>query len=166
MPKTLMELDPSKGLLRLALRFPIILYRLRLGFLLGNRILMLTTIGRYSGKLRRAALEVVYHNRQTSEYVIASGWRKKSDWYRNLKVNPKVIVDSSNRRYQMTATQLPTEDAEKILLIYAGRYPLAFRELSKVLSDEQNKTVEEKCHSMAQNIPLIILQPDLQTSNK
>jgi hypothetical protein len=40
------------GLTRLAFRLPIWLYRLRLGWLLGDRLLLLTHIGRTSGQRR------------------------------------------------------------------------------------------------------------------
>ena len=89
MRKSLFDLDPSRGLLRFGLRFPVVLYRRHLGWLLGDRFLMLTHIGRKSGQPHQTVLEVVRHDGQTGEYVIASGWRGKSDWYRNLQKTPQ-----------------------------------------------------------------------------
>jgi hypothetical protein len=50
-----------RGMLRW-LRMPIWLYRLRLGWLLGNRFLMLTHIVRKSGQPPQSVLEVVGHD--------------------------------------------------------------------------------------------------------
>jgi hypothetical protein len=58
---------------RLAFQLPIWLYRLRLGWLLGDRFLLLPHIGRKSGQVRQTVLEVVRHDHSTN-YVITSGW--------------------------------------------------------------------------------------------
>ena len=57
---------------RRLVRAPIFLYRARLGFLLGSRLLMLEHIGRKSGARRYALLEVVDHSRPGT-YLVASG---------------------------------------------------------------------------------------------
>jgi hypothetical protein len=43
MMRRLTDFNPKRGLMRLALRLPIWLYRARLGWLLGERFLLLTT---------------------------------------------------------------------------------------------------------------------------
>jgi hypothetical protein len=63
---------PSR-LLRLIFRFPILLYKIGLGWLFGSRFLMLTNIGRKSGLKRQVVLEVLYHNKTSGEYYILSG---------------------------------------------------------------------------------------------
>lgn len=47
---------PPRGLLRLAARLPLWLYRAGLGWLLSNRFLMLTHIGRKSGLPRQVVV--------------------------------------------------------------------------------------------------------------
>jgi hypothetical protein len=49
MSKSLIDYDPSHGLLRFDLLLPLGLYHLNLCWLLGNRFLMLTHIGRKTG---------------------------------------------------------------------------------------------------------------------
>lgn len=160
MPKSLSDIDPSKGLYRFGFRFPIYLYRMHLGWLLGNRFLMLTTIGRKSGKPHQSIIEVVSLDKQTGEYTIASGWGVKSDWYRNLKKNPKVLVNVGRRTFRATADQLSAGDAEKMLLRYAHDHPLAFRELARLMSGSLGKNTQETCHLLAQDIPIITLYPE------
>jgi deazaflavin-dependent oxidoreductase (nitroreductase family) len=160
MPKSLSDVDPSKGLYRFGFRLPIYLYRMHLGWLLGNRFLMLTTIGRKSGKQHQSIIEVVYREKQTGEYTIASGWGVKSDWYRNLKKNPKVLVNVGRSTFRAIADQLSTVDAEKMLLKYAHDHPLAFRELAKLMSGSSGKNTEETCRLLALDIPIITLHPE------
>jgi deazaflavin-dependent oxidoreductase (nitroreductase family) len=160
MPKSLRDIDPSKGLYRIGFRLPIFLYRLKLGWLLGKRFLMLTTIGRKSGKPHRTVIEVVFYDRQSGAYTIASGWGSKSDWYKNLRQNPRVVIHVGLRQFQANAQQLESDQAEQLLLNYAQKHPLAFRELARLMSGSVGENVTETCHTVAQEIPLITLIPD------
>ncbi len=60
--------EPPKGIKRLFFRFPIVLYKIGLGPLLGERFLKLTHTGRKSGLERETVLEVVKHNREAGVY--------------------------------------------------------------------------------------------------
>src|SRR5581483_6476732 len=77
-----MSQPAPRGVARRLARLPIWLYRLGLGRLLGERFLMLTHIGRTSGRLRQTVVEVVRHDRLSDTYIIASGWGERADWYR------------------------------------------------------------------------------------
>lgn len=72
---------------RTLMRAPIWIYRARAGAVFGSRMLMLEHIGRKSGTPRNAVLEVVDHPAPDT-YVIASGFGKNSQWYRNIVANP------------------------------------------------------------------------------
>lgn len=78
-----------RGLLRLLLRAPILLYRARLGWLLGRRFVYVVHRGRRSGKRRETVLEVVRYGPDTPEIFIASGWGTRSGWYLNLGPTPR-----------------------------------------------------------------------------
>jgi deazaflavin-dependent oxidoreductase (nitroreductase family) len=160
MPKSIVDFDPSHGLLRFGVRLPILLYRMHLGWLLGDRFLMLTHTGRKSGLPRHVVLEVVRHDRRTGEYMIASGWRGKSDWFRNIQKTPQVTVNVGGRQFKARASQISVEEAETALLDYAHSHPLAFRELAGLISGREFNSKEEICNLMAQEVPLITLKPE------
>jgi deazaflavin-dependent oxidoreductase (nitroreductase family) len=160
MPGTLADTHPPRGLARLAARLPIWLYRARLGWLLGDRFLMLTHIGRKSGLPRRVVLEVVHHDKATGAYVIASGWGEKSDWFRNIQKTPHVTVNAGSRRFEAVAIRLSLEEAERELLDYARRHPLDFRELAGFMAGQRLKGAPEDCRLLVHSIPLVVLRPD------
>jgi deazaflavin-dependent oxidoreductase (nitroreductase family) len=83
----------AAGLLRVRwlARAPIGLYRARLGFLLGSRLLMPEHLGRKSGTRRYVVLEVVAHPRPGA-YVMASGFGARAQWFRNVRANPHVRI--------------------------------------------------------------------------
>jgi len=76
---------------RWAVRAPVRLYQARLGFLFGSRLLMLEHTGRKSGARRHVVLEAVDHSRP-GIYVVASGFGGQAQWFRNVRVDPRVRV--------------------------------------------------------------------------
>jgi deazaflavin-dependent oxidoreductase (nitroreductase family) len=160
MPKLLSDIDPSRGIYRVGFRLPIFLYRLKLGWLLGKRFLLLTTVGRKSGRPHQTVIEVVFHDPESGAYTIASGWGSKSDWYKNLKKTPRVMVAVGLRKFEATAKQLESDEAEKLLLNYAQKHPLAFRELARLMSGFVSENLMETCRTIAQETPIITLTPD------
>lgn len=147
------------GVLRLFLRLPILLYRARLGWLLGGRFLMLTHIGRKSGKSRQAVLEVVHHDSEADTYFVAAGWRGKADWFKNIQANPTVQIMAGTRSLQATAMVMQLVEAAATFYTYACRYPLAFRELSRIMMGEILQPNQEDCFRFAQSVPLVKLIP-------
>ena len=63
-----------KGILWYFFRVPVYLYRWRLGWLFGHRLLLLAHFGRRSGLRRQTVLEVVEYRKQGPEVVVANGF--------------------------------------------------------------------------------------------
>jgi deazaflavin-dependent oxidoreductase (nitroreductase family) len=158
MTATLTQSRPS-GALRLLLRLPIWLYRAHMGWLLGDRFLMLTHIGRKSRRPHQTVLEVVRHDRATGAYVIPSGWGEQADWLRNIQKTPNVLVDAGGRRFEATATRLSVEEVEWELRDYARRHPLAFRGLASLLAGRRSIETNEAFRLLARSIPMVVLRP-------
>ncbi len=72
-------------LTRLLVRLSIWLFRLHLGWVCGDRFLVLTHTGRKSGLPRQTFLEVYYHDQISDTYSVFSGWGEQSDWVRNME---------------------------------------------------------------------------------
>ena len=147
------------GLLRLFLRMPILLYRTHLGWLLGDRFLMLTHIGRKSGLPREVVLEVVHHNFETGAYFVAAGWRGKADWFKNIQSNPEVQVKVGTRTFKAEASAMQLAEAASIFYLYARRHPFAFRELTSLVVGEMYQPTQYDCIWFAYSVPLVKLMP-------
>ena len=52
---------------------------------------MLEHVGRKSGQKRYVVVEIVDHP-SADRYVVVSGFGDRSEWYRNLEVNPQVRI--------------------------------------------------------------------------
>ena len=126
------------------MRAPIWLYRLRLGWLLGSRLLLLEHRGRNSGKRRRLVVEVIDHDRSTGVYWVAVGFGDRSDWYRNVKAEPRVWVTVGRKRFRAIATALSTEASKAVLLRYQKAHPVMARGLVRIFGHDSFEALTEK----------------------
>ena len=149
--------QPPRGLFRRLLRLPVGLYRARLGWLLGNRFLMLTHIGRKSGLPHRTVVEVVRHDKAADAYIVVSGFGDKADWYRNICKTPNVTVHVGRRRFEAFAQPLALEESVREFQDYAQRHPTAFKALSHVLRYPWDGS-EASFLMLARLLPVIILR--------
>jgi len=76
----------------------VLLYRIGLGRLLGQRFLLLEHRGRRSGRLRRVVVEVVRRDPDRDAWIVASAWGERTQWYRNLLAQPEAMVQVGGRR--------------------------------------------------------------------
>ena len=118
--KIVKNVQPPAGLTRFLFRIPIHLYRLRLGWLFGSRLLLLNHIGRVSGKPRQTILEVAEHDGHS--YVVASGWGPTAAWYRNIVHTPDVTIQVGTRTIPVTAMPLDKEEGAQVFVRYGSRH--------------------------------------------
>ncbi len=148
-----------RGLLRLLLRAPLALYRLRLGWFLGKRFLRFDHTGRKSGIERSTVLEVIRHDPASGACVIASGWGK-SQWYRNVTANPAVKFTLGARKHKAQAIRLSTNEAEWELRDYARRHPIALRKLAKMMLGQPFSGGDREFRELARRLPMFRLVPE------
>lgn len=147
------------GLLRFGLRLPIWLYRLHLGWLLGNRFLLLTHMGRTSGLPHETVVEVIRYDQTTDACVVASGWGSNSDWFRNIQKTPEVTIMLGSRKLTASAVVLSETEGAQELLDYARRHPTAFGEITALFTGQRISGTEENCRALARVIPIVAFRP-------
>jgi deazaflavin-dependent oxidoreductase (nitroreductase family) len=158
MSKSIVDHPPSK-ILRFGLRLPIWLYRMKLGWLLGNRFLMLTHRGRKSGILHETVIEVVRHDKEADTYYVVSGWGERSDWHQNIRISPDVTVHVGRRKFQAQTEFIPLAKAIEIMEAYAHEHSLAFSELSSLFLGEHMKPGRDAAQRLAEKMPMVALHP-------
>ncbi|MFF2551902.1 nitroreductase family deazaflavin-dependent oxidoreductase [Nocardia sp. NPDC058058] len=124
-------------------RAPIGVFRARLGFLFGGRLLLLEHTGRSSGRPRYVVLETVARQ-APSRVIIASGFGSRAQWYRNLAADPSCRVSIGARhRAPAVARTLTSGESETVLAEYKRAHPAAYRELSGVIEQAIGATIDE-----------------------
>jgi deazaflavin-dependent oxidoreductase (nitroreductase family) len=82
---------PKRGWRRAVFRLPVLLWRLGLHRLTPRTFLLLTTTGRKSGQPRRTMLE---YSKLRDRFYLSSGWGARTEWYRNVRADPLVTLQS------------------------------------------------------------------------
>lgn len=139
-------------------RAPIWLFRARLGFLFGSRLLLLEHVGRTTGMRRFVVLEVVAHP-DADTYVVASGFGETAQWFRNVQAHPRVWITAGiHQRQPAISTLLEAQRAGAALAAYRREHPRAWQALRPVFEQTLGAHIGEHDTSL----PLIaftLVQP-------
>ncbi len=110
---------------------PQMAYKIGLGPILGKFVLLLTTIGRLSGKKRVTPLQ---YEEIDGKFYLGSAFGKKSDWVKNILRNPCVDVQVRFKKYSGKAIVI--DDPEQIIDFLLIRYERHPRMVGKILRSE------------------------------
>ncbi|MFR9777235.1 nitroreductase family deazaflavin-dependent oxidoreductase [Micromonospora sp. MS34] len=137
-------------------RAPIPLYRHGFGRLLGRRLMMLEHRGRRSGLARYVVLEVV--DREPGVLFLASGYGPGSQWFRNVRADPRVRVWSGpDRGVAARATVLDGDETRSRLERYRQRHRRAAAALGRMLDLRELGGTDPLPADVAQRLPLVRL---------
>ncbi|MCH8995113.1 MAG: nitroreductase family deazaflavin-dependent oxidoreductase [Chloroflexi bacterium] len=146
------------------------MYRIGLGGLMPARPmlgglmpghLMLTTVGRRSGRPRRVVVDM-WRDTATDTYYVASGFGQYADWHRNLRANQEVGVQVGWRRLRARATTLPEEQAEEWMLgrwRQHGRLMRFYGDLSLRMIGLKGWSTEEEVRAAVAEMRIVALRP-------
>ncbi len=110
-----------KFFLRLIHWPPQLAYAIGAGSVIGNVILLLTTIGRNSGKKRVTPLQ---YEIIAGRLYLAASLGPKSDWVRNIMNNPQVEVHLKTRKFSGLAEAITeTKQIADFLELRLERHP-------------------------------------------
>jgi deazaflavin-dependent oxidoreductase (nitroreductase family) len=151
-------------MLRLALTLPLWCYRAHLGWVLGERFLMLTHGGRYNSQPRQTILEVMRCDRKAGVYIISTGWSEQPEWFRHIKRNSLVQIAIGESQLAALAERVSTTEAEYELRDYAQRHPVAFRALLRLVTGRPPEDATAACRLLARTLPILVVQTGKEMS--
>jgi deazaflavin-dependent oxidoreductase (nitroreductase family) len=112
-------------------KLPLILYRLGLGWMLGKRFMLLTHVGRRSGKIHRSVLAVVGYDEKTRTIMAVSAW-SSSNWYRNIQAAPALEVETGRVRYAPVQRPLSSEEMAALFIEFRRQHPVFIRMVARI----------------------------------
>ena len=142
------------GAFKHILGLPVHLYRWKLGFLLGDRFLLVTHRGRKSGHRYQTPVEVVDHDEAAGLYVICSGTGPGADWYQNLRAEPATSIQVRNRTWVPDQHLLDDDEAANRFAAYEAAHPKAARRLLASMGNSYDGTEPGRIAMMA-DMPMI-----------
>ena len=140
------------GLFKVLLHLPVHLFSLHLGFLMGDRFLMITHLGRKSGRTYQTPVEVV--ERADGEYVVCSGTGPGADWYRNIVATPAVEVQVRNRSWRPEQRLLDSAEAASWFKRYEEVHPKTAARLLASMGNSYDGTDAGRLEMMA-DMPMV-----------
>jgi deazaflavin-dependent oxidoreductase (nitroreductase family) len=153
----LVSQDTPGPIFKWVFKIPILQYKLGLGWLTGNYVLLLTTTGRKTGKKRYTPLEYLY-DKENDRYRIAAGWGGKTDWFRNIKADPHVHVQVGRREFDAVAEIASDKEVAEYMMMVSSRHP----RMDKVWNRWSDKPVDGTLESYiraAKYFPSVWLKP-------
>lgn len=123
-------------------KLPVILYRLRLGWLLGKSFMQITHVGRRSGKIRRTVLAVLRFDEETEEVYAVSAWKGSAWWY-NIQSAPALQVETGFIRYTPAQRTLSPEEIATTFIEFREKHPIFSRMIRRIPGWKWESTYEE-----------------------
>lgn len=104
---------PSSGWRKAMFKWPVQLWRLGLGPILGRFSVLISHTGRKTGLTRRTLTEL--HIVNGKKYA-PSGFGRRAQWYRNIEVDPRVTIQTADGAERVIASRV-TDDDELLALL-------------------------------------------------
>lgn len=135
---------------------PRVAYALGLGPLAGRFVLLLTTVGRKSGRQRVTPLVYEEHD---GDYLVASARGPAADWLRNIQANPNVHVQVGGRRFDGCA-EIVTDPA-RIADYLQRQYDRNPRMFGAILRSEglPSTPTRAELEALAPKRPMVAIRP-------
>ena len=148
--------------LRRLLRAPTLIFRAGLGGLFGERFLMLTHVGRRTGRHYRTVLEVVGRLPASGAFVVMAGFGSSADWLRNVQAGGALEVRIGRRRFRPAFRLLPEEEAAEVFAAYEcdNRLiaPIVRTVLSRLVGWRYTGSEDDR-HRLVRERPLVAFRP-------
>ncbi|MGD2077158.1 MAG: nitroreductase/quinone reductase family protein [Chloroflexota bacterium] len=104
---------PTSGWRKAMFKWPVQLWRLGLGPILGRFSVLISHTGRKTGLTRRTLTEL--HIVDGQKYA-PSGFGRRSQWYRNIEVDPRVTIQTADGAESVIASRVTDNDELLALL--------------------------------------------------
>ena len=106
--------------------WPVLVYRLHLGWMMGGQFMLVSHRGRQTGKLRQTGVMVLRHDRAARQVYVVAG-STAADWYRNIQAAPAEEIQVGRERYRPIQSFLSTAEVADLLEWSRKCHPLQAR---------------------------------------
>ncbi|MBV6397507.1 MAG: hypothetical protein HFACDABA_03121 [Anaerolineales bacterium] len=123
-------LERPGPLLKFFFKLPVWLHKIGLGGwerLFGAQWMLITTIGRKSGKFRETMVDVMDYDPDADTYYIEAAYGSRADWARNIEVHPHFRAQVGRRKFQACLSALPGEHAGELMVKFYRAKPAYVR---------------------------------------
>lgn len=150
---------PSRPL-KVFFNAPTWLYRHRLGWIMGKRVVAVSHRGRTSGREYETVLEVAVFDKTTGESIVASAYGTGADWYRNIQAQPSHRIRTGRTEYVPHQRFLTADETRDAAARFCAEHPFEARMAPKVLpSIGAAVTPNTEPVDMLASLPMVAFRP-------
>jgi deazaflavin-dependent oxidoreductase (nitroreductase family) len=149
------------GLLKFFFKVPVWMYKIGFGGferLIGAQWMLITHIGRKSGKQYDSMVDVMDYNKVTDIYYIEAAYGTHADWVRNIQASPNFAARVGRRKFTARATPLSNENAADMLVKFYREKPAYTRSVMAMVGVKFNG--EEDLRALAPKLMLLAVKPE------
>ena len=153
------EKRPS-GLLKFFFKVPLFMHKLGFGGwerFIGAQWMLLTTIGRKSGKPRQTLVDVMDYDKAKDTYYIEAAYGSHADWFKNIHAKPLFEAQVGRRKFCAQADILTQGDTGEMLVQFFRRKPAYTRSVMAMVGMKFKD--EEELRSLGKNLTLLAVKP-------
>jgi deazaflavin-dependent oxidoreductase (nitroreductase family) len=154
------EKKPGR-LLKFFFKVPVWIHKMGFGGwerLVGAQWMLITTIGRKTGKPRDVMVDVMDYDKATDTYYVEAAYGARADWYRNMQSNPVFEAKVGRRKFKARAGALTTDGAGELLVRFYRSKPAYTRSVMAMAGMKFKD--EDELRVIAGNIMLLAVKPE------
>lgn len=142
-------------------KVPVILHKIGLSGwerLIGAQWMLITHIGRKSGKRYDSMVDVMDYDKASDTYYIEAAYGARADWYKNIQANPVFEAKVRRRKFKARAGALTTEGASEMLVQFYRNKPAYTRSVMAMAGMKFRD--EGELRELGKNLTLLAIKPE------
>ncbi|MFZ5857433.1 MAG: nitroreductase family deazaflavin-dependent oxidoreductase [Chloroflexota bacterium] len=148
------------ALLKFFFRIPVWMHKLGFGGwerLIGAQWMLLTTVGRKSGKPRDTMVDVMDYDAASDTYYIEAAYGSRADWYKNMQANPVFEARVGRRKFKATAAPLTNDGAGEMMVKFFRKKPAYTRSVMAMVGMKFEG--EDELRVLGSKLTLLAVKP-------
>jgi len=152
-----------RGLLKLFFKIPLYLHKAGIVWWIekftGAQWMLITTIGRKTGKPRQVMVDVVDYDKETDIFYVEAAYGRRADWVRNIQATPGFHAQVGRRKFAARAEFLPPVIAEEKLVALVHRVPEYARAVMTMAGLKYKNEAELRL--LARDMVMLAIKPQI-----
>jgi deazaflavin-dependent oxidoreductase (nitroreductase family) len=154
-------LKPPSPLQKFFFKIPVWFHKLGFGGwerLIGAQWMLITTLGRKSGKPRETMVDVMDCDSATDTYYIEAAYGSRADWVRNIEVHPRFETQVGRRKFFARLAPLSNNEAGELMVKFYRAKPAYTRSVMAMVGMKFEG--EEELRKIASQLILFAVKPE------
>jgi len=157
---TALDKRPGK-FMKFFFKVPVWMYKIGFGGFerwIGAQWMLITHIGRKSGKRYESMVDVMDYDKATDTYYIEAAYGARADWYKNIQSSTVFEARVGRRKFKARAGALNTEGASEMLVQFYRTKPAYTRSVMAMAGMKFKD--EAELRELGKNLTLLAVKPE------